>query len=296
MILGRLLCGEDVTETVPESTASEWPDQSEWPDEYENILEFYFWEPQHLNRFSPPAERRLPLNTVFERLRVKEVPLNHLFTIFFSLAPAALSARLISAIAPGITCNSAYLINIPRVRRSKLPGICQPDLVFMADARTVFLELKIRARTSIEQILKYALAGEVIRGNRDRPPALVFVGKSPTFAEVDVFEAQREAASFVVPAKIERYADNLNVSLEQLIQAAHHMPVFRTSYTAIRSHLSSELETISAQAEGGETLRRLVKGMIRALDNPSCGCPASYTMPQVPVAVEADSNKQRTDL
>jgi hypothetical protein len=44
-------------------------DIATWPDEYESIWEFYFWEPQHLNRFSPPPDRRKTLNTVLEHLR-----------------------------------------------------------------------------------------------------------------------------------------------------------------------------------------------------------------------------------
>ena len=241
-------------------------DIATWPDEYESILEFYFWEPQHLNRFSPPPDRRKALNTVLEHLRAKEVPLNHLFSIFFSLAPAALSARLISAIAPDITSSSADLINSSAFRRSKLRGICQPDLLLIVDGRPVFLELKLQAKTSKEQLLKYALAGETIGANRDTPPALVLVGRSAKFAAADIFEREREAGSLIVPAKIERRAFSVDVSPERLVEAARRMPIFRASYADIRNHLLSELETISTEVEGGQTLRKLVVGMVYVLE------------------------------
>ena len=240
-------------------------DIATWPGEYESILEFYFWEPQHLNRFSRP-DRRLPLTTVLEHLRAKEVPLNHLFSIFFSLAPAALSARLISAIAQGLTSDSADLINSPSFRRSKLCGICQPDLLLVAGGRPVFLEIKLQATTSKEQLLKYALAGEMISGNRGVPAALILVGKSAVFPAADAFEKERETACLTIPTKIEQSASSVGVSLERLVEVARRMPIFRACYADVRNHLLSELEKTSEVVEGEQTLRRLLLGMVETLE------------------------------
>jgi hypothetical protein len=193
------------------------------------------------------------------------VPLNHLFSIFFSLAPAAMSGRLISAIAPGIKSGSAQLINSPAFRRSILWAACQPDLLLIAEGRPVFFELKMRAKTSEEQLLKYALAGELIGGNRDTPPALILVGKSALFTAADEFEKRRQAAPLIVPSKIERHAVKRGVSVERLAAAARRMPIFRASYADITNHLSSELKAISGDSEGGQTLRRLVVGLTGAL-------------------------------
>src|SRR6267143_915401 len=62
---------------------------NDWTDEYESIVEFYFWEPQHLNRRAPPG-RNPGIDEVLQRLRRKEVPLNHLLGILFRLVPASL--------------------------------------------------------------------------------------------------------------------------------------------------------------------------------------------------------------
>ena len=245
----------------------EQSDIAKWPDEYESILEFYFWEPQHLNRFSPALNRRLGLDTVLARLRKREVPLNHLFSIFFSLAPSAMAARLLTALAPGIEGGSACLMNSPAFRRSKLRGICQPDLLLIVDESLVFLELKLDSTTSLEQLLKYALLGELLTHKPEKAPALVLVGRTAAFRAADTFENLRATKLLEVSTKLERQASGFGVTRETLLAAARRIALFRTSYTEILGHLASELKRVDAESESGQTLSKLVHGMVAALEN-----------------------------
>ena len=102
---------------------------NDWTDEYESIVEFYFWEPQHLNRRAPPG-RNPGIDEVLQRLRRKEVPLNHLLGILFRLIPASLSARLLSSIAGVPIGSTARFVNNADLRRSPAYGGCQPDFMF----------------------------------------------------------------------------------------------------------------------------------------------------------------------
>jgi hypothetical protein len=245
----------------------EQSDIATWPDEYESILEFYFWEPQHLNRFSPAPDRRLGLDAVLARLRKREVPLNHLFSIFFSLVPSAMAARLLTAVAPGIEGGSAYLINSPAFRRSKLRGICQPDLLLIVDDRPVFWELKIDSTTSEEQLLKYALLGELVTQKSEKAPALVLVGRTAAFPAADTFENLRATELLHISTKFERHASDFGVTRAALRAAARRIALFRTSYTAIHGHLASELKRVDAESESGQTLSKLLHGMVVTLEN-----------------------------
>ncbi len=242
-------------------------DTAAWPDAYWSALEFYFWEPQHLNRFSPPSpDKKRGLGDVMSRLRAKEVPLNHLFSIFFSLAPAALAARLVEATAPGVKGSSARFISSPEFRHSKLCGICQPDLFLIVDGRPVFWELKLDSRTSTEQILKYALVGTALSGEEGTTPALVLVGRTSAFREADVFADELAKASLQVPTNVEQHALRLNVTTEKLVAAAQKMPIYRSSYSDIRECLKAELESIDSEMESGQTLCKLLRGMIDTLE------------------------------
>lgn len=57
-----------------------------WHDHYYDVLEFYYWEPQHTDRarFLGKGSKYVQIK---EHLRSIEVPLNHIITLFFLLAP-----------------------------------------------------------------------------------------------------------------------------------------------------------------------------------------------------------------
>ena len=247
-------------------------DIARWPDEYESILEFYFWEPQHLNRCSPARDRRLGLDVVLARLRKREVPLNHLFSIFFSLVPSAMAGRLLTAVAPGIEGGSACLINSPSFRRSKLRGICQPDLLFIVDGRPVFWELKLDSTTSEEQLVKYALLGELVNQNPEKAPALVLVGRTAVFPAANAFEKAPATQLLDRSAEFERHASDFGVTPQSLREAARRaasrrIALFQTSYANIHRHLTSELARVSTESESGQTLSKLLSGIVVTLEN-----------------------------
>jgi hypothetical protein len=60
-----------------------------WTSEYYDIVGFYYWEPQILNRQSKRDEKK-SFDDVIARIKRLEVPLNHILNIFFVLAPNSL--------------------------------------------------------------------------------------------------------------------------------------------------------------------------------------------------------------
>jgi hypothetical protein len=254
------LIGELVQETWQSDTAA-------WPDAYWSALEFYFWEPQHLNRYSPPSpDKKRGLDEVLSRLRAKEVPLNHLFAIFFSLAPPALSARLVEAVAPGLKGSAARLISSPEFRHSNLCDVCQPDLFLLVDERPVFWELKLDSKTSTEQLLKYALLGELVSREPSPIPVLILVGRTRESRAVDAFWKHLTDASLSIPPNVENHARRENITTDQLLAAAQKMPIYRASYSDVRDRLKAELESINSEVESGQTLCKLLQGMIETLE------------------------------
>src|SRR6267143_6945853 len=110
----------------------------DWTDEYESILEFYFWEPQHLNRRAHTSGKNPGVDVVLDRLRTKEVPLNHLLGLFFRLVPPTLAARVLASMSQTAVGDMAKHVNTATFRRSQIYGICQPDFLFETGDGLVF--------------------------------------------------------------------------------------------------------------------------------------------------------------
>jgi hypothetical protein len=56
------------------------------------------------------------------------------------------------------------------------------------------------------------------------------------------------------------------VTTEKLLAAAKQMPIYRSSYADVRERLKSELQSIDSEMESGQTLCKLLRGMIDTLE------------------------------
>lgn len=235
-----------------------------WSDEYENILEFYFWEPQHLNRVSPAKEKRRPAKDVLSALMKREVPLNHQLNLFFHIAPRGLKARWLGGLLPATACEAPHL---RIVRGSPVFGACQPDLYFAGERSRAFVELKVDARSGLEQLCKYGLlAAWLDQSEGPQPSGLIFMGPKPDkFADMDRHLADRLSPEFTLPPKVVRHAGRLGLSEEVVIAASRAMEIGYSTYGDFDGHLSGEAAGLKAAVEGDEALLNLVLGMRKFL-------------------------------
>lgn len=130
-----------------------------WQDYYYDILEFYYAEPQHLNRlkYGPKKTNKFP--KVRKQLQLLEVPLNHLMTQFFLLAPDVLCGGLFTEMFGGRFEDKFALYGRDVDAELRLENSVQPDFVFLSETNVVCMEMKLDARCSVDQVLKYALLG-----------------------------------------------------------------------------------------------------------------------------------------
>jgi hypothetical protein len=237
----------------------------DWATEYRNIIEFYFWEPQHLNRVSPPKEKRRRPDDVLDALMRREVPLNHQLNMFFRLAPHALKARWLRGFFPALAVDTPRLVNNAVLRKAKIFGACQPDLYFEAGGARVFVELKVDAKSGLEQLCKYALLSTYLDREVDPKPAgLVFMGPNAgQFAGLRRHLANRSAAEFIAPDKVLRHAGRFKLGPAEITASARRLPLAFASYLEFDSFLAEEQERLVDGDEGNETLRNLINGMRR---------------------------------
>jgi len=234
---------------------------NDWTDEYESIVEFYFWEPQHLNRRAPPG-RNPGIDEVLQRLRRKEVPLNHLLGILFRLIPASLSARLLSSIAGVPIGSTARFVNNADLRRSSAYGACQPDFVFQIRDGLAFVEVKVEAKTSAEQLAKYATFAACQK--TEGKVVLILLGKTARFAEADCFS---DLASGKLPfgKKASSSIRRLGLEASDVARQFRRMELYCSSFTHLHAALEAEARRLGGLSEGDQVLANLICGMRDAL-------------------------------
>ena len=138
------------------------PDPDVWPELVYRFVEHYRWEPQHLG----------PDTSAFHRkIRSQEVPLNFLFNLLLHALPEELRSSVVS---PGATLPGGGPL---RVLVPHPVSFTQPDVHLESAGSRVFVELKVHARTDLEQAQKYGLllAKLAERDQEPKHPMLVYI-------------------------------------------------------------------------------------------------------------------------
>lgn len=234
-----------------------------WNRQYYDTLAFHFWEPQHIGRtVSPDSPIRTESDAIL-RLKRLEVVLNHQMELFFRLAPDRVVQQL-SAL--GLACNwhdTFCLIGREYDRTYAVEGLTQPDLLLIGRETVLAIELKIRAKTSLEQLLKYAslltllpsrgAAGLILMGPRDFPS----LWKDRYQNVQDVRTAIQTLPRNRLPVKLRHFLDRNGPSVDDMLA--------RMAIGFVNFRQFHELLTRERHDTSEETYARLLDGMIDEL-------------------------------
>ena len=133
--------------------------EADWVESYYEAVEFFYWEPQHLGKRKHANAELDSVSSVRKRLRNMEVTLNQNLHQFFLLAPDLLRNELFAQLFGKPLQGQLSLHGRDVDEEFKLQNSVQPDLLFTSDAQIVSLEMKLGAKSSITQVIKYALLG-----------------------------------------------------------------------------------------------------------------------------------------
>lgn len=129
----------------------------DWTELYYQAVEDYFWEPAIIGRM-PDGDSK-PWPQWKASLREKEVPLNHILSLFFALAPQDTVDQVLSRLV-GAELRGLRLVSEVGGSEDLKGTFTQPDFVFASDSDLLFLEMKIDSKSSVDQFGKYALSAE----------------------------------------------------------------------------------------------------------------------------------------
>ena len=116
------------------------------------------------------------------------------------------------------------------------------------------------------------MLGELVNQKPEKAPALVLVGRTAVFPAASTFEKIPTSEFLDRSVEFERRASDFGVTQEALREAAlgavaRRLALFPTRYADIQRHLKSESTRVDEASESGQTLSRLLDGMVVTLEN-----------------------------
>ena len=257
--------------------------ESNWLDSYYESLEFLYWEPQHvfpkshtaveLETLAKIAKQPSRLPAVRKHLREMEVTLNHNIRQFFLLAPDALRNKLFNELF-GLQFGSEFVMYGSEIDTDfKLANCMQPDFLFVSETEIVCIEMKIAAKCSVDQVLKYALLGLAIeiKQERQKEHYLVLLGSGDfvgmfrerfeSMAKLTEHIRNKDLNSFLLnkPAPFRKQPERLKQIVEQ-------MDMRFLSYGQFARFLGEAEPPQTDKSPGAEVYRNLISGLVAELN------------------------------
>ena len=241
-----------------------------WTDCYFESLEFFYWEPQHLGRKKHADSKLDSIVKVREHLRVMEVTLNHHFSQFLSLAPHEFRRQLFQRIFSS-PFEGDYRMHGRGVEEAYgLRQATQPDLFFTSTDNVVSLEMKLGAKSSIEQVIKYALLGlaDEIACGREKNHYLAFLAPG-AFSSLwkegwsDVGQLTSMLHKADIAAFLEKQPNEFRMRSSRLRRIVETVKLGHITYREVTEFLQGIAP--SATSGGAEVYRNLIDGLVGEL-------------------------------
>jgi hypothetical protein len=241
-----------------------------WPMTVMKLLEFFFWEPQHLDRSRKANAKPKGVTWVMDRVGKLEVTLNQSLTLFFVLAPARLRNRLFEVVLRRSFDGNFEIYGSGIEASLGLPDGPQPDFMFASPDDVVFIEMKIEAKSSIDQVLKYALLGlaQELRSAQPKSHHLVFLVPGAfellwqeRFTEPDAL--RRTLTEADQRAFLARNAKRLVAYASRFQEIVENLELSSLTYSELANFLNSQAP--NGQSEAEMVYRQLIDGMVGEL-------------------------------
>jgi hypothetical protein len=148
-----------------------------WVDEIYHYGEAIFEEPQRINRQA--NKKKMTPREAIAKLKRWEVSLNIPFNILMRLLPLRIKEDVLNSfLKDKVEFKNPKLTNIYSII-GYMDGLTQPDATLSSENSNLFIELKIDANITLQQVTKYFLAHSFWTEKEDKTKKnyLLFLGK-----------------------------------------------------------------------------------------------------------------------
>jgi|GEM_PF-1498489 len=239
-----------------------------WADNYYESLEFFYWEPQHLGKKKNPDSKIDTFKKAQRHLRNMEVTLNQNLHQFFLLAPDSFRNELFGQLFRRNFQGDFFLEGRNIDEKFKLNNRVQPDILFHSQTETVAFEMKLDAKSSLEQVLKYALLGLAVELQQkcEKEHFLILLGKG-SFSNQwnENFESIENLQNELFKEDLKAFFSNKPFHIEHLSrfeQILKNLSIHFLTYDEFASYLRRELPLTSDFSAGAQIYRKLIAGVI----------------------------------
>jgi hypothetical protein len=255
------------------------PAEVSWAEVYYEMVDYFYWDPRTLGQKKYADSRLKTLDAVMDHIRKIEVTLNHQIKQFLSLAPLSLRNHLFESAlggeveVPGDLIMAGASADIDRIYQ--LNNTVQPDFLFISDDTTASLEMKIGAKSSVEQVLKYAFLALAVEQQQDKKMQhiLAFLGVGDfsnmfrnNIASVASLKRQIETEKHAYFTKLAGRAKRFQAWESRYFEILESLYIGFISYWSFADLLRSEMPSLDG-SPGAEVYRNLTIGMLRELES-----------------------------
>jgi|SaaInlLV_10m_DNA_3_1039740.scaffolds.fasta_scaffold15591_2 hypothetical protein len=245
---------------------------NKWTSEYYDAMEFYYWEPQHLGKIKNPSSRYNNQFQSLEHIQNMEVSLNHMFNTFFRLSPNGFTNSLLNTTC-GVATNNKFLMQ-GRYDVRGFSNVVQPDLLFTADNINFSIEMKIGAKSSLEQVYKYALLHwlEQQHSGVERQSVLLYIGKggfqdlwSEKFTNIqDVIDAAIQSNIDKLKTRAEK-VEGMAIDWDEVENVLSKTVIGYCNYQDFSEILNNYSNSLHSDSDCYETVAKLFDGLTEEL-------------------------------
>jgi len=241
---------------------------SEWTSEYYDVMDFYYWEPQHLGKIKNPRSKYHNPQKSLEHIQKMEVSLNHMFNVFFRLAPSNFTNNLLAEV-----CNICIEDKFSMCGSDVVMGFSksvQPDLLFTSDDTNFSIEMKIRTKSSLEQVYKYALLHwlEQQHSNKNKQSVLLYIGigsfqnlwSDKFISEQNLIDSVLSSDLNVLKSRVEKF-ENIDINWTEVDSILSNTIIRHCTYDDFNNLLNKYIKSSIVETISYETLTKLFNGL-----------------------------------
>lgn len=254
--------------------------KSSWIEEIYGYVEYYYWEPQHLNKQSKTTGAEA-FKQVRARMRSMEVPLNAIFNITLRLLPSRIISNLLNLFYKADFGKEFLLLNRLALVND-MGNFAQPDITLETETSRIFIETKINHKFSLDQSYKYLFLHAIWRQKTgiSKKPYVLLLSKSDIYSawapkeRSEIFEVDKTATSVVsyiknnpLPLKLGciNYTLHLHEDVKQILES---LVIASTTWQSVGSFLQKEIENTSQVCnENQEVINKLILDLLTELKN-----------------------------
>lgn len=250
---------------------------SQWNDEYYEIIDFYFWEPQHIGRSKTEKSRYKNMEDVKNHILNMEVSLNHQLNIFFRLAPEDFINKLVKNYFHN-SFDDKYLFHGENEWKQYVPAEeTQPDLFLSGESTNLAIELKLGAKSNMEQVAKYLLLHQLNNQsyNKEKQPYLLYISPS-SFSSLwaEKFKSKSELISCFKENNFtklkEKTKNNISESTwDSALNLIDEVEIEAITYKQFHELLIKYRDNIDMTQKYSDTIDSLFLGLINELESRS---------------------------